>query len=70
MKHSQVQFHKQNTESKKAYPCLSVQDALRKQTEQSIYKESTQVRVTPFIAEHKLPFTLATPLINLIKARA
>lgn len=50
--------------------CLSVKTDFEKESHQSLYKENTEIQVAALIAEHNLPFSLASPLIHLIQSRA
>lgn len=67
-KHMSSEGHIKNMKSKAANMC--VKDVFQKQALKSVYKESTEVQVAAFLAEYNLPFTLANPLVHLIKSRA
>ncbi|CAK8682303.1 unnamed protein product [Clavelina lepadiformis] len=66
VKHTKTQLHIRNVNSKKAVPAIA--DAFAKHLTQNIYKESTEVQIAAFIAEHNLPFTLANPLLSLMQS--
>ena len=49
---------------------MSVEGVFQKQAQENIYKEATEAQVAASLAEHNLPFTLASPLMHLTQSRA
>lgn len=68
LKHRSSEAHTKNMKIEAEN--MTVKEVFQKQTQQNIYKEASEVQVAAFLAEHNLPFTLASPLVSLIQSPA
>lgn len=49
---------------------MCLKEAFQKQSHRNIYKETSEVQIAAYLAEHHLPFTLSSPLVHIIQSRA
>jgi len=68
IKHANSQSHVSLMKSRKGVS--SVKALFEQEAQRHCYKETTELQLASFIAEHNLPFTLAKPLLSLVQSTA
>ena len=71
LRHSKSEIHKKAMKSRQpGQQQGNLVQCFRRQEENSLFKETFEVRVCAFLAEHNLPLSLIGPLVSLFKSTA